>query len=125
MSERRLDSVLPVEVARRSDVQKIDVKRADVVMICEVLRLDAEDQHPAIKVKPRSRNILFGSNIPELRAWVAEAITADFKWRELRTVRNQPVLLRRCDGRSGDRIVVDPPWKSPVRSSGRRTLRCR
>jgi hypothetical protein len=52
MTKRWFDRVLFIQVAASAYIQEIDIQRSDVVMVGKVLRLDTEDKHTSLKVKP-------------------------------------------------------------------------
>jgi len=77
MTQVRLDGVLAIEVCGGTDIEEIDVKRANVVVVDEVLRLHADDQRSTIKMQPGGGEVFLGSDIPVLRTWIFVAIAAD------------------------------------------------
>jgi hypothetical protein len=52
VAERWFDSILLVQITACTDIQQIDIQRTDVVVVCKVLRLNPEDEHAPLKVKP-------------------------------------------------------------------------
>ena len=52
MTESRFDRILLVQIAIGTNIEQVDIERGDVVVVGEVLRLNAEDEHAAIEVEP-------------------------------------------------------------------------
>jgi hypothetical protein len=75
---REFDRILVVHVIGRAYVEKIDIQRADVVVVGKVLRLNLEYNAAPLDVQPGCRNIFFRSYIPVLCPGIGEAVAANF-----------------------------------------------